>query len=287
MSVAGHAGPDTPLDAALAYVSRGWPVVPFAERNGRKFPLTEHGFTDATLDANFILEWWWRWPSALAAIATGKASRVIALDIDVRPDGSGLDTLEELGHPFHPVTPTAHTPRGGVHCLFSWPGFEVPSSAGKIGRLLDIRGDGGALILPPGPTRYWDPHLGLDTPLAPLPAWILFAVKPREPTLPRSTNCPLGALPPYGEAALDSAVERIVSAPNGEQHFTLNRECFAIGGLAAGGAIPSALALEALQWAAQQMPSHDWRRPWRHQELVRQVERSFLDGLAHPREVRP
>src|SRR5947208_3193729 len=95
----------TALAAAMKYAARGWPVVPFAERNGRKFPLTEHGFKDASCDASTIKGWFCQRPDALAAIATGEPSGVIALDVDVRADGNGLNTLEEMDcNGWHPVT---------------------------------------------------------------------------------------------------------------------------------------------------------------------------------------
>jgi hypothetical protein len=89
----------------------------------------------------------------------------------------------------------------------------------------------------------------------------------------------------YGEAALDSAVRAITSAPAGQQHLTLNSECFAIGGLVAASVIPAGLALESLQWAARQMPSYDRRNHWHPAPLDRQVRDSFLDGQMQPRQV--
>ena len=62
-------------------------------------------------------------------------------------------------------------------------------------------------------------------------------------------------------------------------------ESFAIGGLVAAGALPAALALESLGWAARQMPSYDRRRSWHAAELDKQVRNSFLDGQLHPRAI--
>jgi hypothetical protein len=119
----------------------------------RKVPLTQHGVLDATVDEAIIGAWWERNPDAIPAIATGKASGVVALDVDIRPGVHGPDSLEALGVAFHPTTPTAHSPSGGYHILFRWPGYEVRSSTSKLGPCLDVRGDGGSLILPPGPGR--------------------------------------------------------------------------------------------------------------------------------------
>jgi hypothetical protein len=268
------------LDAALGYAARCFPVFPVRPD---KRPLTGHGLLDASVDPTIIRAWWRRWPTAQPAIATGEPSGVVALDIDVRPDGSGLDTLDDIDVTFHPETPTAHTPSGGCHLLFVWPGYRVKTVAGKLGRYLDLRADGGSLILPPGPGRFWDPFLNLDTvQLAPMPGWMVIYEPPPQMETPRPVvKQPLSR---YGEAALDAAVNGILSAPAGQQYTTLNRQVFTIAALVAGGLIPSPLALEALHWAARRMVSHDARRPWHVRDLDKIVNAAFLDGLRHPRQ---
>ena len=93
----------------------------------------------------------------------------VAIDIDIKNGRNGIDTLEDLGFPFNPTTPTAHTPSGGIHWLFQRPDQPIPTSATAIGAGVEIKGDRGWITLPPGPGRFWDPHLGLDLPLAPFP----------------------------------------------------------------------------------------------------------------------
>jgi hypothetical protein len=93
-------------------------------------------------------------------------------------------------------------------------------------------------------------------------------------------------LSPYGEAALDNACRRIIAAPAGGQERTLNAECFAIGTLAAAGAISADFARRVLIWTAHRVPDFDRARPWRAGELQRKVERAFADGVRHPREAR-
>jgi len=219
-------------------------------------------------------------------IATGEQSGIVVLDVDIDDENgiSGLDSLDELGIATHPATPTAHTPRGGIHMLFAHPGHFVKTIAGKLGRGLDVRGDGGSITLPPGTGRYWDPHLDLDTLLAPMPAWMVIP-EPERPAAPEHRQRPQVRLNAYCEAALDSAVKAICSAPAGQQRETLNREAFSIGRLAGAGALAPALALESLIWAARQMPSHDARRPWRPADVDKIVNASFNDGLRQPREV--
>jgi hypothetical protein len=283
-----------PLDWARVYAARGWPVFPVrfnSDPLARKYPLTEHGKNDASLDERVISEWWRRWPNAVPSIVTGERSRVIALDIDLRPGGSGFDVLDDLSDSLndpsiaqHPIAPTAHTPRGGCAVLFRWPEHFVKTCSGELAPHLDIRGDRGSVILPPGPGRFWDPHLGPETPIPPMPAWMVLAeAAAPEPPIARQPARPQ-RLSRYAEAALDRAVKAIVDAPAGQQRDTLNREVYSIARLVAGGVMPAALAIEALQWAARQLRSFDPHRPWRPSELDKLVRSAFTDGLARPRQ---
>ena len=248
-----------------------------------KRPLTSHGRNDATIDLDVVTSYWRRHPKALVGVATGRESGLVVLDIDVRDDYSGFDALEELGR-LLPHTPIAHSPSGGVHLWFGHPGGYVKTIAGKLGRGLDIRGDGGSIIAPPGPGRYWDPACGFDTAMLRMPEWMIIRDEPPSAAIGMSPPQSGGqALSRYGEAALDSAVDAIRHAPAGQQEETLNREAFAIGGLVAGGSIPAGLAADALRWAAGQMPSYDPRRPWKPGDLTRKVEAALVAGMRHPR----
>jgi putative DNA primase/helicase len=270
------------VDAALGYARRGWPVFPMSPR---KTPLTEHGLLDATTDSEMIMGWGRRWPGMVPAIATGGPSGVVALDVDMKPGAWGVDALQELGVGLHPAMPTTHSPSGGFHLLFAWPGRFIKTIAGKLGPGLDIRGDGGSLMMPPGPGRSWDPHLGPDTPLAPMPTWM--EIPEAEPSRPNVAPSPaVGELSRYCEAAVDEAYRRIVEAPAGQQETTLNREAFGLATLVGGWGMPPALALDVLRKAAFRMPSFDRRRPWRPKELERKISDAFTAGLRHPRENR-
>jgi hypothetical protein len=263
----------------------------YAERFGPIWPQTTqktgyadtHGAKDATRDAATIRRMWAEHPDAVPALLTGTISGIIALDIDIKNGRDGRDALEMLGVSTHPHTPTAHTPSGGLHLLFRAPVLPVCSSADKLGPGLEVKGDRAWITLPPGPGRRWDEHLGPHTPMAAMPDWMRLpepAVK-----IPTARPSRQAQLSRYGEAALDSAVKAIVSAPAGAQHDTLNREVYAIGGLVAVGVIPAGLALESLTWAARQMPSYDRRNHWHPEILDRQIRDSFVDGQLHPRAV--
>src|SRR5690242_15088118 len=274
----------SPFDAAVDYATRGSPVFPVrfnSDPNAKKYPHTAHGMNDATCDPDQIKEWWRQWPNAVPAILTGEPSGIVALDIDIRPDGSGFDSLEELGVYDNPEAPTAHTPRGGCAVLFKWPGHFVKTCSGELAPHLDIRGDRGSVILPPGPGRFWDPYLGKNTPIPEMPEWMVIAEPTAvTPILPPTKRQPLSR---YADAALDGAVAAILKAADGQQRDTLNRESYSIGRLVAGGVMPADLALRELLGAAQHMQSFNPGRPWRASELDKMVRLAFADGLTQPR----
>ena len=274
------AGAGLTLRFAAHYVARGWPIFPVRQD---KRPLTAHGSLDATLDAVQIEKWWRGWPDALIAVATGKPSGVVALDVDIRRGVHGPDSLEALGVAFHPTTPTAHSPSGGYHTLFRWPGHYVKTIAGRLCPALDVRGDGGSLILPPGPGRFRDPHLAYDgVELAAMPSWMKLA----EPAQPPSEHRP----PPrgadytrYGEAAINRIVAAILSAPLGQQEITINSKIYSIGQLVAGGEIGADFAMQTLVWLSTAILSLDAHRPWRPADLLKKMRLALADGMQHPR----
>src|SRR5215211_1722469 len=140
------------LKAALAYAGRGVPVFP-CER-GAKRPLTPNGHWDATTDRRAIERWWRRQPSANIGLPTGKKSGFVVLDVDV--DDGGLESLAKLERAGVPVPKTARTRTGGggIHVFFRYPGStEIRNSAGLLGPGLDVRGEGGYVVVPPSRTR--------------------------------------------------------------------------------------------------------------------------------------
>jgi hypothetical protein len=136
----------TPLDAALGYAARGWPVFPC--RPGMKIPATTHGVLDATTDPDRIRAWWTDNPQANIAIATGAPGPDV-LDIDVKPDGTGFAAFTGLkraglldGHQV-----LVRTPSGGLHMYFTG----TSQRNGRLpGQFLDLRAAGGYVVAPPG-----------------------------------------------------------------------------------------------------------------------------------------
>src|SRR5215208_5176145 len=161
-----NSAPATLLKAALAVARNGKPVFPC--KPGGKEPLTKRGHLEASTDPRKIHMWWKRWPDANIGVPTGRRSQVLVLDVD-HPDG--LDALE-ADHSRLPETRTHSTGSGGKHYLFAYPADEeIRNSAGKLAEGLDVRGEGGYIIVPP--SRTTRPYEVLDAlPPADTPPWL-------------------------------------------------------------------------------------------------------------------
>jgi bifunctional DNA primase/polymerase-like protein len=146
-----HAVPQRIVQAALQYAAHGWPVFPC---RADKRPLTSRGFKDATIDPEQIKRCWRQSPNAMIGIPTGSPSGFWALDPDL-DEAKGHNGPAELArleaaHGELPKTLTSVTPRGGRHLLFKWnPERPVTTSPGSLPSSIDVRGEGGYIIVAP------------------------------------------------------------------------------------------------------------------------------------------
>lgn len=240
---------------AMRIAEHGWPVLPchtpIAARcscgagdcpSPGKHPRTRRGLHDATRDPDAIRHWWRRWHDANAAVRTGAApdgAGIVVVDID--PDAGGDRSLEALiaDHGPLPATLEVHTGGGGRHLYFAHPGTAIPNSAGRLGAGIDVRGDGGYVLVPPSRHRsggcYRWTTLG---PPAELPAWLLDLVDPDRrlpvPSAPAAAPCDRSHTA-WASAALAGEVASVRGATEGCRNHTLNRAAFALGQLVAGG----------------------------------------------------
>ncbi len=133
----------TVLEAALAYASKGWLVLPL---KGKK-PLTRHGVKDATSDPSRIRAWWQKWPHANVGIATGAASGIIVLDIDRR--NGGFESLAQLERKFESPLLTAKIKTAdGLHLYFKHPGGHIPCRSNFLPGI-DVKANGGYVVAVP------------------------------------------------------------------------------------------------------------------------------------------
>jgi len=186
---------DSPmLKAALAYAKKGKQIFPIKPRG--KAPLTPHGFKDATMDPQHIRSWWTQWPEANIGMPTGKGSRVVVLDVD--PRNGGTDSFYRLQEKYGRIPDTSSQKTGGqgTHFLFEYPTGESIRSTTLNGYSgLDIKADGGYILLPPSWTQH--PYSWVDTLIkpAPLPPWLLDLIVERS----RSSAEPLPDTIPVGK----------------------------------------------------------------------------------------
>jgi putative DNA primase/helicase len=139
------------LEAALNCARRGIPVFP-VDRETKKPLGTEHGYLDATTDIKKIENWWKKSPHANLGMPTGNKTGVVVIDIDVDAKKNGefawKSLLEENGGV--PGTVEIQSGGGGRHLYFKYPANgHIHCSAGKLGEGIDVKGDGGSIILPP------------------------------------------------------------------------------------------------------------------------------------------
>jgi len=139
------------LEHALEYARHGWSVFPC---NLDKGPKTRNGFHDASNDLEQIRKWWTRWPDASIGAPTGPVNGWWVLDVDKKPGGpDGFVSLADLEKKYGklPSTMKQRTGGGGSQYFFKWNGRAIHNSAGKVAAGVDVRGDGGYVILPPSP----------------------------------------------------------------------------------------------------------------------------------------
>lgn len=108
----------TKLDAALAYASWGWHVLPLVPNDKR--PASAHGVHDATTDANQIRAWWAQNPNYNIGIAAGEKSGIVVFDID--PRNGGTESWDDFTaeHGGVPDGICQLTAGGGQHYIAQW-----------------------------------------------------------------------------------------------------------------------------------------------------------------------
>jgi hypothetical protein len=246
------------MDAALAYAARGWAVFPLAVRG--KIPMIPkhdggRGHLDATTAPGAVRAWWRRWPNANIGVATGVRSGIDVLDVDPRHGGDVTLAALVRAHGAIPGTAGVFTGSGGRHFYFLHDA-RVRSSAGRLGAGLDVKGEGGYVVVPPsvhpdGPAYEWSPELEV---LAPWPTWLLTLILPqaaRERPLAPKRPLPIDAgLTAYGRAVLRRACEAIENAREGRRHEVLRARARAVGGFVAGGEMGEGIARDCLIAAA-------------------------------------
>ncbi len=269
--------------AAFRYALRGFSVFPLAV--GAKVPPAgSHGLLDGTTDLDVTRARWEKTPHANIGAATGRKSRVWVLDIDIgAAHGDKSLAKIEAEHGPLPLTIEASTPRGGRHLYWRWPvdGPEIRNSAGRVGPGLDVRGEGGSIVLPPsvladGRGYRWIKN-GVRT-FTDAPAWLVTLALP-PPLPPRPKHKPLnGDVDRYCAAAITAELRCLAAAGEGQRNEQLNRTAYAVAQFVAAGAVPEDWARGELEGTAVQIGLTVI-------EARRTIGSAFTAGLQNPREL--
>lgn len=277
------------LAAAVAAAARGWHVFPVLPDSKR--PAIAGWPTRALADPRAVAE---GWPASHnVGIACGP-SQLVVVDLDTPKDEllpAPWDTAEGVrdgGDVFAclladhgqtwPATYTVGTPRGGWHLYFKWdqPSRTIRNSAGKLGPLIDIRGDGG-YVLAGGSVVDGRPYRVLDpaAPVAPLPPWLAVALGDPPPPQRRITvpTRRVGSADKYTAAAVQAELFAVATASNGTRNDQLNRSAYALARFVTAGRLDPTDVADALLAAARTAGLDD-------REATRTIQSAFTARCA-------
>jgi hypothetical protein len=268
------------LAAALEYAAAGMAVFPCVYRT--KKPAIPGGFHSATTNPATIRRWFGGTLPYNLAVRAGLASGAWVLDVDDRHGGfATLDELEQH-HGRLPLTRRCRT-ANGMH-LWWRSTCPIQCSDARVGPGLDIKGDGGGVMVPPsvhpdGPIYTWD-H---DAPIAVAPDWLIALTRKPPPAPitppPRTHNGPPGA---YGAAALEREIEVLASTPSGSRNHALNRASFNLHQLVAGGELDG-IEVERKLWAAAEANGLTTDPDDGPKKVIATIRSGARAGLQHPR----
>ena len=282
--------------AALTAAERGWRVFPL--RPDDKRPAVRDWQERATCDPARIRECWAS-GSYNVGIACGP-SRLVVVDLDVpkedpcphpgvtgRHARSGYDVLTELAHRLGEVVPaetyTVTTRSGGTHLYFRAPAGEpLRNTAGRIGRLVDTRADGGYVVGAGSVVDGRPYRVTRDTAVAELPTWLAEAARTQQSTGSDARHgwvTDIRHQSGYAAAALRTEVERVLNAQPGSRNHALNAAAYSLGQLVAAGVLPDEPTKAALARAARDAGLDD-------REIHATIHSGLSAGLRRPRAVR-
>ncbi|MEU3898819.1 MULTISPECIES: bifunctional DNA primase/polymerase [Streptomyces] len=277
------------VEHVLDLAALGLSVFPL--RPNDKRPAVSDWEQRATTDPGRIRRCWSH-ASYGVGIACGPSGLVV-VDLDTAKgeappapgvhDGADmLAVLYEAHGDRYPIstTPEARTGSGGTHLYYRAPqGRNVRNSAGRVGWRIDVRAAGGYVVAPPS-TAAGRPYTWVTAPWttepAPLPGWLATLAGPKPVTTRPMKPVTVRDATGYAAAALRAEVQRVLDSRPGTRNNELVSAAFSLGQLAAGGALPAALAIEALVTAG-----HSTGLPLPEVEAT--VTRGMTAGAKHPR----
>jgi Bifunctional DNA primase/polymerase, N-terminal/Primase C terminal 1 (PriCT-1) len=161
------------INAVLRLAARGFRMFPLEPRGKR--PIIPEWPAKATSDSHTLSEWHGEYAGCNWGLACGSGSHVFVLDIDGEEGAAAIQDLCRKHGDAWMETLTVNT-ASGRHLYFQYPvAAIVRNSAGKIAAGLDVRGEGGYVVVPPSihPNGHRYSWLSEDALVNPAPAWLL------------------------------------------------------------------------------------------------------------------
>ena len=266
----------TLMDKAEEYASKGMHIFPLRVKG--KQPANSHGYKEATTSKEVIKAYWKAAPYNIG-LATGEVNNLVVVDVDDEQIWATFLATQAKELPIGPKVKTGK----GHHLYFSYPAGRSIRNKQKPGMGFDIRANGGYVVAPPSihPNGSVYEFTTTEEELPELPNWLLELIaKPKEVAKTKlDFNASIAAAndpSPYGMKALEDECQDIVAAPQGTRNDRLNKACFSIGQLVAGGKIDNHLALNYLTQAAQQSGLST-------EEIAKTLASGFKAGKDNPR----
>lgn len=243
------------MQVACELAERGMHVFPL--HPGTKRPALRRDWEGAaSVDIDRIQRWWRAKPFNIG-VATGP-SRLLVVDLDAPKAGRGAHGWQSLAAAARAVgatiprnTLTVVTPGAGQHLYFRTSGLEgARSTVGCIGAGIDTRGAGGYVVGPGSVIDGRRYRLVHRADPAPVPDWILDALRPAVPE-PRPASMPTPSrVAAYVRAALNGEVENVSSAVAGTRNRTLFTAAARLGRFVADGRLSESEVRAALERAS-------------------------------------
>ncbi|TWD80387.1 bifunctional DNA primase/polymerase-like protein [Kribbella amoyensis] len=256
------------LTAALDAANRGWPVFVLGRSkrpvaNCDACPkdahdpatcghLTCHGFYAATTDPDRVAAIVAAIPYGQLAVRTGAVSGLLLVDVDPA-HGGDRSLMHLMDEELVPRTLHVHTGSGGLHLYYRHPGHHIASRPmpGRPG--IDIKADGGYVVLPPSihhrthrPYQWGQTATDVEMP----PPGLLAACQP-----PEAAQTPPAGLPTtrtgsggisHPDKLLTAHLAAVRDAPEGKRRTTLYGAARGVARLVAAGAIDRTDAIAVL-----------------------------------------
>jgi hypothetical protein len=246
------------LQSAQRLAELGFYVFPC--RRGSKEPAVPWS-TEATRTREQIAIWWQHEPEWNLAVACGP-SKLVVIDLDGQ---DGVDSWNRIAdeYPDFPETGMVRTGSGGIHLWFNrGDNDRIRNSVRRVASGIDVRGQGGYVIVPPSLHASGRAYTWECSPAAviAMPAWLtelILASTPSGLAPKRDQQSVRGAGGQQqrpgssGAAALRRGVAVLRRAPPGERNETLFLTALAVGRYVAIGRLDQVVVTRELTEAAR------------------------------------